>query len=123
MKAGMLILASLLLMAGAVAAQQRGDWVLGQWRGGDFWFPGVVESRDGNAVTIAYDDGTRETLPLKLVRPYTWRVGTRIECRWADGSEWYGADITGVSKDGTIIDVRYDDGIRERIATGGCRSR
>jgi len=118
----MLMVASLLLMGGSLAAQERGDWVLGKWRGGDYWFPGVVESRDGKAVTIAYDDGTRETLPLKLVRPYTWRVGSRIECRWANGSEWYGADITEVSRDGTRINVRYDDGIREDLATGRCRS-
>ncbi len=118
----LLLLLSAFVPSG-LQAQGPGDWVLGQWRGGDYWFPGVVASRDGGMVTIAYDDGTSETVALKQVRPYTWRVGTRIECRWADGSKWYGADITEVSKDGTIIDVLYDDGVRERIATGGCRSR
>ena len=107
----------------AAMAQSRGDWVLGQWRGGEFWFPGVVQERKGDAVVVLYDDGTRETLPAARVRPYTWKLGTRVECRWSGGQEWYAGKISGMSKDGTEIDVLYDDGDRERIATGGCRSR
>ena len=115
---------SALVASSQVPAQQRGDWVLAQWRGGDFWFPGVVEVREGNAVTIAYDDGTRETLPVKLVRPYTWKEGTPIECLWAGGKEWYAARITKMGKDGSHIDVIYDaDGVSEQTRTGACRSQ
>lgn len=112
-----------MLFSTALAAQERGDWALGKWRGGDYWFPGVIEQRTGGTVTIAYDDGTRETLPLREVRPYDWAVGTRIECRWQNGSQWYAGEITQVSSDGVRIDVRYDDGDRETLATGACRSR
>ncbi len=117
--------AALTLMASSqLGAQQRGDWVLAQWRGGEFWFPGVVDVREGNAVTIAYDDGTRETLPVKSVRPYTWTEGSRIECLWAGGKEWYAARITKMGKDGSSIDVIYDaDGVYEQTRTGACRSR
>ena len=119
-----LLLAAIGLLACIPAmAQSRGDWVLGQWRGGEFWFPGVVQSHVGDNVTILYDDGTRETLPSKLVRPYTWTLGTRVECRWQGGTTWYAGKITAVSKDGTRINILYDDGDREQIATGGCRSR
>ena len=111
-----------LACAGAMA-QTRGDWVLGQWQGGAYWFPGVVQERSSGNVTIQYDDGTSETVPLKQVRPYTWNLGTRVECRWSGGQEWSAGKIAGMSKDGTEIDVAYDDGDRERIATGGCRSR
>ena len=118
----MVLLLGVLACAGAMA-QSRGDWVLGQWQGGAYWFPGVVQERNGDRVTILYDDGTRETVPSKRVRPYTWALGTRVECRWSGGSEWYTGKITGMAKDGSEIDVLYDDGDRERIATGGCRSR
>jgi hypothetical protein len=116
----------LVLLAGlwstSAAAQQRGDWVLGRWQGGDYWFPGVVEQRSRNSVIVRYDDGTRETLGLGDLRPYSWRVGTAVQCRWAGGRDWYDGEIIGVSRDGTHIDVLYDDGDREQLATGACRS-
>ena len=121
------MLLALAFAVGAMAcastmAQSRGDWVLGQWQGGAYWFPGVVQARNGDMITIAYDDGTKETLPTKRVRPYTWNLDTRVECRWAGGSTWYPGKITSISGDGTELNIQYDDGERERIATGGCRS-
>src|SRR4051812_9652317 len=44
-----------LLAATAAPAQRVGDWVLGQWRGGSDWYPGVVVAHAGNQVTIRYD--------------------------------------------------------------------
>ena len=112
-----------ILISAPLAAQQRGDWVLAQWRGGEYWFPGVIESVSGNKVTINYDDGTRETRPLNQVKPYDWRVGSRIQCLWAGGSTWYAARITHMGSDGSRITVRYDDdGIVEKTRTGACRS-
>ena len=80
----LVVVLGVLACAGAMA-QSRGGWALGQWKGGAYWFPGVVQERSGDA--------------------------------------WYAGKITGMSKDGTEIDVVYDDGDRERIATGGCLSR
>ena len=118
------ILAALALLASSsLAAQQRGDWVLAQWRGGQYWFPGVIQDISGKRVTILYDDGTRETRPLSQVKPYDWREGSRVQCLWAGGSEWYSARITRMSSDGVTITVRYDDdGIVEKTRTGACRS-
>ena len=118
----LVVMLGVLACAGAMA-QSRGDWVLGQWKGGAYWFPGVVQERSGDKVTIQYDDGTSETVPLKRIKPYDWKLGSRVECQWSGGDAWYAGKITGMSKDGTEIDVAYDDGDRERIATGGCRSR
>ncbi|MBL0162582.1 MAG: hypothetical protein IPP82_02715 [Xanthomonadales bacterium] len=123
MKRIMLTAAMLVLISTGAAAQSQGDWVLGNWRGGGYWFPGVVQSHVGDKITIAYDDGTRETASSTQVRPYTWALGTRIECRWSGGKAWFGGQITGISKDGTQIDVKYDDGDQERLTTGACRSK
>lgn len=112
----------MVLVPASLQAQQRGDWVLGQWQGGDYWFPGVVEQRSRNSVTIVYDDGTRETVSLRQVRPYNWRVGTWVQCRWQGGRDWYAGKIVGESRDRTHIDVLYEDGDREQLPTGACRS-
>ena len=118
------ILALLILLATSLAsAQQKGDWALAQWQGGEYWFPGVIESVDGNKITIAYDDGTRETRPLNQVRPYDWKVGTRIQCQWAGGTEWYSGRITKMGTDGVTLHVAYDDGDQEQTRTGACRSQ
>lgn len=112
-----------IFLSGTLAAQQRGDWVLAQWRGGEYWFPGVIQSVSGNKVTILYDDGTRETRPLNQVKPYDWREGSHVQCLWAGGSTWYAARITRMHDDGVTITVRYvDDGVIEKTRTGACRS-
>ncbi len=114
--------AALSLVAPAAAsAQQVGDWVLGQWRGGNDWYPGVVTAHVGNQVTIRYDDGTFETRPANQVRPYNWRVGSAVVCRFTDG-RWYDATITAMDPGGLLISIRYADGDTQITQTGRCRS-
>ena len=115
--------ASLVLLAATAAPAQRvGDWVLGQWRGGSDWYPGVVTAHEGNRVTIRYDDGTRETRPGNQVRPYDWHVGSQIVCFFTDG-HWYPARITAMDPGGLLISVLYDDGDTQITQTGRCRSQ
>lgn len=122
-----LVLAGVLALVAASTAHasqfRQGDWVLAQYRGSSYWFPGVVESARGDSVTIAYDDGERETRPDNQVKPYSWRVGSSIECRWQGGSEWYAGRITRTSEDGETISVAYEDGDKEQTKTRKCRSR
>ena len=108
-------------LATAASAQRVGDWVLGQWRGGNDWYPGVVESVAGNQITIRYDDGTLEARPANQVRPYNWRVGSRVVCLFTNG-RWYDATITAMDPGGLLISVRYDDGDTQITQTGRCRS-
>lgn len=118
----LVLIAALAMAAPSMAlAQQPGDWVLAQWHGGAQWFPGVIQSRDGDMIRIGYDDGTFETRPVNQTKPYDWRVGSKVECRWTDG-QWYGAKITQASADGLSIDVLFDDGDRQHTQTGKCRS-
>jgi hypothetical protein len=105
----------------AATAQAVGDWVLGQWHGGNDWYPGVVMARNGNQVTIRYDDNTTETRPANQVRAYNWRVGSRVVCRFTNGN-WYDATITAMDPGGLTISVRYADGDTQITNTGRCRS-
>lgn len=105
------------------SAFQSGDWVLAQWQGSRYWFPGVVDDARGNMIKIRYDDGTTDERPANQVRRYNWSVGSRVECRWQSGEDWYPGRITHESKDGQTISVHYDDGDKERTTTGKCRSR
>jgi hypothetical protein len=115
---------ALAMVSPAIAADFRsGDWVLAQWQGAQYWFPGVVDDVRGNMITVRYDDGTTDQRPANQVRRYDWRVGSRVECRWQSGDDWYPGRITGESKDGQTISVRYDDGDQEHTSTGKCRSR
>ncbi|MCB1600918.1 MAG: hypothetical protein H7A19_12715 [Rhodanobacteraceae bacterium] len=122
MRMFLLLMSFCLLAPHAAYAQAPGDWVLGKWKGGPYWFPGVVEKRAGDKITIVFDDGTRDTLPRKLVRKYDWRAGSKVECRWSGGSEWYAAKIQNIEKDGSTLNVLYEDGVREKTSTGACRS-
>lgn len=121
-----LLLAGVMAMVAATTASaaefREGDWVLAQYNGGAYWFPGVVESARGGKVSIAYDDGERETRPAHDVKMYNWGIGSRIECRWKNGAEWYPGRITGDRQNGSIS-VAYDDGDKERTTTDRCRSR
>lgn len=121
----------LLIGAGVAAADHHGVGAIEGRLGADalargqYFYPGVVESRSGSKVTVAYDDGARETLSAKMVRADTWIVGSRVECDWKGAGTWYAAKIIKVNaKDGARIKVRYDvDGWLENTRTGKCRSR
>lgn len=106
-----------------ISDYRPGDWALGQWQGGSLWFPGVVHSvgEDGS-VAIRYDDGTSEIRPANQVKPYDWRVGSRIDAIWSGNGQWYAATIIEMDGGGSRLTVRFDDGIVEETVTGRCRS-
>lgn len=99
-----------------------GDWVLCQWQGGRYWFPGVVHSIAGGTVAIQYDDGSSEIRPANQVRHFDWQAGTRIHAFWTADQRWYDATITAMAPDGARLTVRYDDGVVEETTTSRCRS-
>ena len=123
LSAGALALAFAVALPVQASDFQSGEWVLAQWRGSEYWFPGTVQDARGNTVTILYDDGQKETRPANQVKVYDWRVGSRVECRWQSGSDWYRGRITQLSGDGESLHVLYDDGDREKTKTKRCRSR
>lgn len=102
-------------------AFERGEWVLGQWKGGEYWYPGVVQNGSGDKVTIRYDDGDLDTRPANQVKPYTWSVGTRVECNFKGQGKWYPGRIAALNNE--AVQINYDDGDKEGTKTGRCRSR
>ena len=102
-------------------AQTPGDWALARYKGGPDYYPGIVQSVSGNSITIAYDDGDRETMAIALTRPYDWRIGTRVECNFKGAGRWYPGVIASLS--GPDIGISYDDGDKERTKTRRCPSR
>lgn len=101
----------------------QGDWVLAHWQEDDTWFfPGVVSAREGDQISIQYDDGDVGTQPASEVRPFDWQVGTALWCRWTN-EQWYPARITQMSPNRYDIRVAYDDGDKGEINTSRCRSQ
>ena len=114
---------ALLFVSGSPAlAFQGGDWVLAQYRGGSYWYPGIVNSNNGQTVTLTYDDGDKETRPVNQVKVYSWRVGSPVECNWRSAGKFYPGRIVGLS--GQSLTLVYDqDRVQETTSTGNCRSR
>ncbi|MBP0437044.1 tudor domain-containing protein [Tianweitania sediminis] len=116
----MLAAATIVGFATSAGAQTVGDWVLGDYKGAGYWFPGVVEKVGNGTVTIRYDDGERETVGLSAIRPYDWMIGTRVQCNFKGQGNWYPGKITSLS--GEKLGIAYDDGDKETTKTGRCRS-
>jgi len=117
------VLAAGFLLASAftASAQTVGDWVLGNYKGAVYWFPGATEKLQGGKITIRYDDGDRETVALADVRPYNWAIGMKVECNFQGQGKWYPGKIASLA--GEKIGIAYDDGDKETTKTGRCRSR
>jgi hypothetical protein len=117
------ILAAAFLAAGAFSAraQTTGDWVLGNYKGAGYWFPGVIDKAGGGKVTIRYDDGDKETVAMGDVRPYNWAIGMKVECNFQGKGDWYRGTISSLA--GEKIGIAYDDGDKEVTKTGRCRSK
>lgn len=104
-----------------MAELSPGDWILAQWRGGHFWYPGVVHSiGEGGSVAIRYDDGSSEIRPANQVRRYDWTVGSRIHALWPGDGKWYEAVIVAMEGE-TGVTVCYEDGVTEKTVTSRCR--
>lgn len=123
MKSTSILLAAGMVLAGigGASAQTAGDWVLGNYKNAGYWFPGVIEKLQGGNITVRYDDGDRETVKLSAVRPYDWRIGTRVECNFKGQGSWYAGKIASLA--GEKIGIAYDDGDKETTKTGRCRSK
>jgi hypothetical protein len=102
--------------------------VEGRWRGGDTYFPGVIDQERGERIHIRYDDGDGEWTTVRLIRipeapapePLVsvpgksaggaggWRVGDRVLACWSRNGLWYAGTVRGAEADS--YHVLFDDG-------------
>jgi hypothetical protein len=104
------------------------DWIFAKWNDKDYWYEGMVEEvkEDGSQIHIGYTDGTDEWLPIGKVMPQKEiPLGTKVECRWNRGEDYYVAEIIeidqGVECTGRLYKVRYEDGVEEWTSTSFMR--
>ncbi|WP_246733503.1 tudor domain-containing protein [Methylobacterium sp. BTF04] len=109
------------LGSGSASAQTAGDWILGRYKGGAHWYPGIIQSISADKIVVAYDDGDRESMSLSNVKPYAWAIGTPVECNFQGGGKWFPGVIASLA--GESLGVKYDDGDKEKTKTGRCRSK
>jgi opacity protein-like surface antigen len=126
LKAAAFAAVSLALAACATVGQpvqlSEGDWVLARWQEDREWyFPAVVTAREGDVLTMLYDDGDVGSQPSENVRPFDWQTGTVVSCRWTDGA-WYPARIARMDADRYNIEILFDDGDKLAANTSVCRS-
>lgn len=118
----MLVSAGIIAACGVSAhAQTAGDWVLGNYKGAGYWFPGIVVKSGNEKITIRYDDGDVETVAIGDIRPYDWMIGMKVECNYKGAGKWYAGKIASLA--GEKIGIAYDDGDKETTKTGRCRSQ
>ena len=95
--------------------------MLAFWEADGLWYPGEVEYVDRQGIHIIFDDEDEATVARNEVRRLNWRVGSRLECNWQNGGEYYPGRVNSMR--GERIDFAYDDGAREQLTVSSCRSR
>ena len=108
------------LFSGAAHAQAVGDRVTALWEADGLWYPAEIEFIDRQGIHVSFDDGDEAIVARNEVRRLNWRVGTRLECNWKNEGDYYPGRINAMR--GESIDFVYDDGGREQLTVGRCRS-
>lgn len=110
----------LVLCATNASAQVAGDRVLAYWEPDGLWYPGEIDYVDRQGFHIVFDDEDEAVVSRQEVRWLNWRVGSRIECNWQNGGEYFPGRIHSMR--GERIDFAYDDGAREQLTVSSCRA-
>lgn len=97
---------------------RSGDRVIGQWSDGE-WYPATVKSSDRNGYKLTFDDGDTAVVTKHQIHPFNWRNGSRVQCKWQNGSLYYTGVIASIN--GRSLNINYDDGDRETTTTQACR--
>ena len=76
-----------------------------------FTYPAEILSVDGDKIVVHFLDGPERMLTPELIRRLDLAVGSRVECRWKGGPQYFPGKID--QADGDRIHVAYDDGDQE----------
>jgi hypothetical protein len=88
-----------------------GDRVWARWSGDYHWYPGTVQTVEGERIHILFDDQDQEWVAPDRVVPLTFEMGQRVFGRWQRGALFYPGRLVRV--DGERINIDYDDGGKE----------
>jgi hypothetical protein len=106
----------------AAIAQSAGDLVLSYYLNERFLYPAEVQSVSGGTVTLLWDDGTTSEVAKSALRPFNWKAGTSVSCKWSDG-KYYAARIARIGGDYRTLDIVWtQDNTTSRTKTNFCRS-
>lgn len=115
----LMLLVCTMLMSSVAFAYEKGDRVLALWEDA-YWYPGTVQSVDGNVVLIYFDDGDKATVDSERVNKLDWAAGDKVECRWPTNGINYPGTFVQVGKDEKVRIV-YDDGDKADLTVSWCR--
>lgn len=119
----LLWLGILMLASGQAMAYKIGDRVECNWKDGNRYYSGRVAAMEGPKLFIQYDDGDKEHTMESKCRPLATGnalvQGSRVECRWKNGSTWYKGVIA--EKTGQQVFIHYNDGDKENTTLDKCR--
>lgn len=77
----------------------------------EFLYPAEIVSIDDDRVIVQYLDGPEKMLTPELIRKFELRAGTKIECRWKGGPNYFPGKLDKV--EGERVFIKYDDGDEE----------
>jgi hypothetical protein len=109
------------ITAGAVTVIDLapGDRVFARFQRGPVYAPARIVRRDGERLSIKYDDGKQEDTTIGFVRVLRgpihnpWRVGQRVLAQWPPEQFFYPAVVHAVESE--LVHVHYDDGDQARL--------
>lgn len=110
----------------ALADYKVGDRVECNWKSGGKYYSGRVGEKEGSNLFIKYDDGDKEHTTDSMCRPLAAASsgglgeGSKVECRWKNGSTWYPGVIA--ERTGKQVFIHYKDGDKENTTLDKCRA-
>lgn len=96
-----------------------GQRVFARFQRGPAYFPARIAKRDGERLTLDYDDGKHEDTSVSWVRvrrgpvDNPWRVGQRVLAQWLHEPFFYPGVVRAVEDD--VLQIHYDDGDSARV--------
>jgi hypothetical protein len=107
------------LLAASALAFKDGERVLGRFGGYDYWYPATVTGSSGAETTLAYEDGSTETVDSSRIRQLVWNKAMPVECQFDE--DWKRGTITKM--DAATLTLTLEDGSSASSPAKKCRTQ
>jgi len=112
------VVVGMLTISAGASAYEKGDRVFGRFQGLDYWYPATISGVEGDQFSLAYDDGSTETVGKSRLRPYVWTKDQKVECEF--DSDWKRCAVTELGPND--LKVVLEDGAKRGSPMGKCRT-